>query len=123
MWTSSPANSQSRKSENIGSRFRRTRQKIDLGLTNLEESKVVHSEALLSSAKRLYSDLSKLNIEKIVALCDNDPDLNEGYSGTVESIIKWEEDTKDRIDELLQKADIQIQTRKSAVQCDFEKRK
>ena len=94
-----------------------------MGLTNLEESKEVHSEALLSSAKRLDSDLSKLNIEKIVALCDNDPKLNEVYSGTVESIIIWEEDTKDRIDYLLQKADIQIWTRKSAVQSGFEKRK
>ena len=77
-----------------------------MGLNELEESEEVHSEALLSSAKRLDSDLSKLNIEKIFALCDNDPKLNEVYCGTVESIIKWEEDTKDRIDDLLQKAGI-----------------
>ena len=94
-----------------------------MGLTNLESSEVVHSEALLSSAKRLDSNLSKLNIEKSVTLCDSDPDLYEVYGGTIESIIEWEENTKDRIDLLLQKADIQIQTRKSAVQSGFEKRK
>ena len=64
--TSSPANSQSKKSECLGSRFIRSSNKIDSGLTNLEKSEVVHSEALLNSAKRLDSDLSKINIEKIV---------------------------------------------------------
>ena len=94
-----------------------------MGLTNFEQGEEVHSEALLSSAKHIDSELSKLNIEKIIGLCDNDPELNEVFSSTVESIIKWEEDTKDRIEILLQKADKQIQTRKSAIQSGFEKRK
>ena len=104
--TSSPANSQSRKSESLGSRFKRARNKIDLGLDNLEMSKVIHSEALLSSAKQLDSVLSKLNIEKIVTQCESDPDLNEVYGGTIESIIDWEEKTKDRLDDLMQKAEL-----------------
>ena len=85
--TLSPAKLQSRKSECLGSRFIRVRNKIDLGLANFEKSEVVHSEALLSSAKSLASDLSKLIIEKIVTQCESDPDLNEVYGGTVESII------------------------------------
>ena len=120
---SSPANSQSKKSECLGSRFIRSRNKIDSGLTNLEKSEVVHSEALLNSAKRLDSDLSKLNIEKIVTRCESDPDANEAYGGTIESIIDWEEKTKDRLDDLMQKADIQIMTKKSATTSGFEKRK
>ena len=88
--TSSPANSQARKSENIGSRFKRNRQKNYLGLTNLEQGEEVHSESFLSSAKRIDAELSKLNIEKIIGLCDNDLELNEVYGGTVDSIIYWE---------------------------------
>ena len=119
--TSTPANSQaqSRKSESLGSRFIRSRNKIDLSIKNLEESEVVHSEALLNSAKRLDSDISKLNIENIVIRCEGDPNANEAYGGTIDSIRDWEERTKDRLESLMQKAELQIMTKKSAISSGF----
>ena len=89
----------------------------------MEESVVVHSEALLNSAKRLDSDISKLNIENIVIRCEGDPNANEAYGGTIDSIIDWEERTKDRLESLMQKAELQIMTKKSAISSGFEKRK
>ena len=89
----------------------------------MEESEDIHSEALLNSAKGLDSELSKLKVDQIIAVCEQDPDINKVYGGTVEAIMLWEEETKDRIEDLLKKADIQIQTRKSAVQSGFEKRR
>ena len=71
----------------------------------MEENNDIHSEALLSSGKRLDSELSKLKIDDIIALCEQDPEINDVYGGTVEAIMLWEEDTKDRIEILFKKAD------------------
>ena len=83
--------------------FRRNKAKITKGLNDLEESNDIHSEALLSSAKRLDSELSKLKIDDIIALCEQDPEINEVYGGTVEAIMEWEEESTDRIELLLKR--------------------
>ena len=49
----------------------------------MEESEDIHSKALLNSAKRLDSELSKLKVDQIIAVCEQDLDINEVYGGTV----------------------------------------
>ena len=69
----------------------------------------------------LSSMLKSLEIDKIISLCESEPDFFSIFGETEDDISDWRLSTEVRIEELLIKASKEVAERKSATQSGFRK--
>ena len=80
--TSSPANSVSNKSETVGCRFQKAKEKITKALDELESNDSVHTESPENNVKQIEKWQKDIKVQHIILLCEAEPDLNKQYGGT-----------------------------------------
>ena len=80
-----------------------------------------HSEHLKEQASLLSSMLKSMEIDKILVLCESEPDFFTIFGETEDNIHDWRHATEIRIEDLLIKASKEVAERMAATQSGFRK--
>ena len=105
--------------ENTGKWFARKKDKITELLAILDSDDKIHSEALDAAVKHIKKQFFALNVEDVLDAFDHDPNMDEGYGCSADQLGDWSNNVSDLIDKLFDKANKQVQDRKSAVSYGF----
>merc|ERR1712055_523541 len=121
---SSPPNSlaSSKTTKLKGRSYIAWKKRINNLLTDLEtDSPSNHSEHLEKQASLLSSMLKSMEIDKLLVLCETEPDFFSIFGETEDDIHDWRAATEIRIEDLQIKASKEVAERKAATQTGFRK--
>ena len=80
-----------------------------------------HSEYLEKQASLLSAMLKDLDLPGIISLANTEPDFIEIFGENEDQVNDWVEETKNRIQDLMIKAEKEVSERKAATQTRFKK--
>merc|ERR1712055_1166611 len=121
---SSPPNSlaSSKTAKLKGRSYQARKKRLNDLLNDLEvESPSNHSEHLEKQASLLSTMLKSMEIDKILVLCETEPDFFSIFGETEDDIHDWRAATEIRIEDLQFRASKEVAERKAATQTGFRK--
>merc|ERR1711942_336975 len=105
-----------------GRSYQARKERINKLLDDVEaDSPSNHSEHLEKQASLLSSMLKSREIDKLLVLCETEPDFFTIFGETEDDIHDWRQATEIRIEDLLIKASKEVSERKAATQSGFRK--
>merc|ERR1712030_293438 len=105
-----------------GRSYQARKKRINNLLDDVEaDSPSNHSEHLEKQASLLSSMLKSMEIDKLLVLCETEPDFFTIFGETEDDIHDWRQVTEIRIEDLLIKASKEVAERKAATQSGFKK--
>merc|ERR1712148_134626 len=105
-----------------GMSYKARKKRLNDLLNDLEvESPTNHSEHLEKQAQLLSIMLKSMEIDKIILLCETEPDFFSIFGETEDDIHDWRAATEIRIEDLQFRASREVAERKAATQTGFRK--